>query len=200
MGTFIEVPLPSGRKAVKSKWVFKKKTLADGSLDNSKARVVAKGFSHPYGEDYTESFSPVVRHSTVRVVLVVVGIRRMKRLQMDIKTALLNSPLQEEFIWNLSKDTKMTMALYGLKQASRSRYEKLRAYLISLGFQCGKADNFLFIKGLDETMMIVLVYVDVILDFAMCDADLFDFKASMEATFEVNNFNDINYFLGLELQ
>ncbi|KAI9920498.1 hypothetical protein PsorP6_015367 [Peronosclerospora sorghi] len=48
--------------------------------------------------------------------------------------------------------------------------------------------------------MIVLVYVDDILAFAMCDADLFDFKASMEATFEVNNFNDINYFLGLELQ
>ncbi|KAI9915098.1 hypothetical protein PsorP6_006934 [Peronosclerospora sorghi] len=81
-----------------------------------------------------------------------------------------------------------------------ARYEKLRAYLISLGLQCRKADNCLFIQGADETMMIVLVYVDDILAFAVCDADLFDFKASMEATFEVNNFNYINNFLGLELQ
>ncbi|KAI9918954.1 hypothetical protein PsorP6_011913 [Peronosclerospora sorghi] len=187
MGTFVEVPLPPGRKAVKSKWVFKKKTLADGSLDKYKARVVAKGFSQRYGEDYTETFSPVVRQSTVRVVLVVVVTRRMKRLQLDIKTAFLNSTIQEEiymepvegyenddgYVWLLKRD------LYGLKQASRSWYEKLRA---------------------DETLMIILVYVDDISAFAMRDADLFDFKASMEATFEVNIFNDINYFLGLELQ
>ncbi|KAI9911175.1 hypothetical protein PsorP6_009161 [Peronosclerospora sorghi] len=123
MGTFVEVPLPPGRKAVKS------------NLDKYKARVVSKGFSQRYEEDYTETFSPV---------------------------------------------------------ASRSWYEKLRAYLIT--------DNCLFIKGADETLMIILVYVDDILAFAMRDADLFDFKASMEAAFEVNNFNDINYFLGLELQ
>ncbi|KAI9917229.1 hypothetical protein PsorP6_012412 [Peronosclerospora sorghi] len=176
MGTFVEVPLPPGRKAVKYKWVFKKKTLADGSLDKYKARVVSKGFSKRYGEDYTETKVSV----TVRVVLVVVVIRRMKRLQVDIKTAFLNSPLQEEIYMEPVEGYENNDGY-----ASRSWYEKLRAYLISLGFQCRKDDNCLFIKGVDETLMIVLVYVDGILAFYMCDADLFDFKASMEATFEL---------------
>ncbi|KAI9915093.1 hypothetical protein PsorP6_006933 [Peronosclerospora sorghi] len=90
MGTLVEDPLPPGRKAVKSKWVFKKKTLADVSVDKYKARVVAKGFILHC------DFIPVIRHSTLRVVLVVFESRRMKHLQIDIKTAYLNSPLQEE--------------------------------------------------------------------------------------------------------
>jgi hypothetical protein len=94
--TFVEVPLPPGRSAFKSKWVFKMKTNPDGSLDKFKARVVATGFSQRFGDDYTETFSPVVRHSTVRLVLAVVVDRRMNRLQLDIKTAFLNSELQEE--------------------------------------------------------------------------------------------------------
>ncbi|GMF20633.1 unnamed protein product [Phytophthora fragariaefolia] len=59
-GTFVEVLLHAGRKSIKSKWVFKKKTNADGSLDKYKARVVAKGFNQRFGDDYTETFSLVV--------------------------------------------------------------------------------------------------------------------------------------------
>ncbi|KAE9022956.1 hypothetical protein PF005_g5209 [Phytophthora fragariae] len=76
--------------------VFKKKLHADGSLDKYKACVVANGFSQPYGDDYTKSFSPVAYHSTVRLVAVVVVQRQMKRMQLDIKTVFLNSKLNEE--------------------------------------------------------------------------------------------------------
>ncbi|KAI9923108.1 hypothetical protein PsorP6_002297 [Peronosclerospora sorghi] len=90
MGTFVEIPLPPGGKAVKSK------PLLMEASTSIKRVLRQKWFSQRYGEDYTETFSPVVRHSTVHVVLVVVVSRRMKRLQMDIKTAFLNSPHQEE--------------------------------------------------------------------------------------------------------
>ncbi|GMF63074.1 unnamed protein product [Phytophthora fragariaefolia] len=209
-GTFEVVPLPPGRSAVKSKWVFKKKTLADGSLDKYKARIVAKGYSQKYGEDYTETFSPVVRHSTLRLVLVIVEARRMKRMQLDVKTAFLNSDLDEEIylepaegyqcddghVWRLRK------ALYGLKQASRSWYDNLRVFLESQGFYQGEADYCLFSKdSVDgDDLMIVLVYVDDILAFAAHDKDLLSFKASMEAVYEVNDFENASYFLGLELQ
>ncbi|KAG3153482.1 hypothetical protein PC128_g22575 [Phytophthora cactorum] len=77
--TFVEVPLLLGCS-------FKRKDNADKTLDKYKARIVAKGFNQRYGEDYTMTFSPVVRHSTLQIVLVIVIQRRMKRLQLDIKT------------------------------------------------------------------------------------------------------------------
>ncbi|KAE9006434.1 hypothetical protein PR003_g16722 [Phytophthora rubi] len=85
--TFVEVPLPVGRTAIKSIWIFKTKTNPYGSLDKYKACVVAEGFSQRFGYDYTMTFSPVVRHSTVRLVLAVVVERSMKRLLLDIKIA-----------------------------------------------------------------------------------------------------------------
>jgi hypothetical protein len=207
-GTFVEVPLPAGRTAIKSKWVFKKKTNPDGSLDKYKARVVAKGFSQRFGDDYTETFSPVVRHSTVRLVLVVVVQRCMKRLQLDIKTVFLNSELREQiylepvegyenadgYVWLLLR------ALYGLKQASRAWYENLTAFLVSCGFTQGKADTCLFVKINGAELMIVLVYVDDMLVFGESDEALASFKLAVENVYAVNHFAGMHFFLGLELQ
>ncbi|GMF48908.1 unnamed protein product [Phytophthora fragariaefolia] len=188
--------------------VFKKKTNADGSLDKYTARVVAKGFSQRFGDDYAETFSPVVRHSTVRLVLGLVVTRRMKRLQRDIKTAFLNSPLQEEiylepvkgyenahgYVWRLLR------ALYGLKQASRAWYENLCEFLLSCRFSQGKADTCLFVKHDGNDLIIVLVYVDDMLVFDTKNDDLTAFKAAVEEAYDVNHFKDVNYFLDLNPQ
>ncbi|OWZ19073.1 Retroelement pol Polyprotein [Phytophthora megakarya] len=206
--TFVEVPLLPGRSAIKSKWVFKKKMNADGSLDKYKTRVVAKGFSQRYGEDYTETFSPVVTHSTVRLVLVIAVQRRMRRVQLDIKTAFLNSELEEEIYLELvegfeSPDGhawRLLRALYGLKQASKAWYDNFTAFLLGLGFRQGAADTCLFVKGSDETLMIVLSYVDDILAFAMTEADIDEFKTAVEEVYTVNYYADVSYFLGLERQ
>lgn len=115
---------------------------ADIILDKYKARVVAKGFSKYYGEEYTETFSPVVRHSTVRIVFVIAVLRQMHRMQLDIKTAFLNSELDEGIypepvegiastngqVWILLR------ALYGLKLASKAWYDNFTAFLLGLDF------------------------------------------------------------------
>jgi hypothetical protein len=142
--TFVEVDLPAGRKAIKSKWVFKKKTNPDGSLDTYKARLVAKGFSQKYGVDYFEVTSPVLAHVTLRCVLVLAVLRKWKRLQLDIRTTFLNSELKEVIFLepaegykptDANKAWRLLRALYGLKQVGRAWYENLTAFLLEIGFE-----------------------------------------------------------------
>ena len=89
------VELPEGRKPVGSKWVFKLKTNADGSVERCKARLVAQGYSQKEGLDYDETFSPVVRPESIRSVIVLACKEGLKLHQMDITTAFLNGDLEE---------------------------------------------------------------------------------------------------------
>lgn len=90
------VKLPSGRRTIKHKWVFRRKFLESGKVDRYKARLVAKGFSQIYGVDYHETFSPVVRHETVRMFLAFCAHAERSVFQADIGNAYLNAPLDEE--------------------------------------------------------------------------------------------------------
>ena len=96
------VDLPPGRKAIGNKWVFKVKRRADGSLDKFKARLVAKGYTQVEGVDYEKTFSPLVRLSSVRLLLVLVAHLDLELFQMDVKTAFLNGNLKEEIYMDLS--------------------------------------------------------------------------------------------------
>jgi len=94
--TWTLVDRPKGRNIVKTKWVFKTKLKGDGSQDKLKARLVAKGYSQRFGEDYTETFSPVIRYETVRVMLAIAAAKDMEMIQFDVATAFLNGELKEE--------------------------------------------------------------------------------------------------------
>ena len=90
------VELPNGRKAIGSKWVFRVKHNADGSVERCKARLVAQGYSQKHGVDYDETFSPVVRFESLRTVIGLSVKQGLKLHQMDVTTAFLNGDLDEE--------------------------------------------------------------------------------------------------------
>ena len=138
-GTWTLVDLPAGRKAVKSKWVFKRK--ADGRY---RARLVAKGFTQIQGIDYDETFSPVARFESLRLILALAALEDWEIHQMDVKSAFLNGLLEEEIYMEQpegfitpgqeSKVCLLKKAIYGLKQASRAWNLQFHGVLVELGF------------------------------------------------------------------
>jgi hypothetical protein len=81
------VPLPAGVKPISCKWVYKVKRRSDGSVE--RARLVARGFSQQYGIDYDETFSPVAKMTTVRVLISLATSQSWRLWQMDVKNAFI---------------------------------------------------------------------------------------------------------------
>lgn len=156
-----------------SRWAYKIKRHADGRIDRYKARLVAHDFSQQEGIDYLETFSLVVKPTTVRLVLTIAVSYGWNIYQLDVHNAFLNGILQKEVYMAQPPrfaDSVMSShvchlhkSLYGLKQAPRAWYNRLSEFLISIGFKASKVDTSLFILSLNGAMIYLLVYVDDIL-------------------------------------
>jgi hypothetical protein len=167
------VPSQKGTNIIDCKWVYNIKRKVDGSLDGYKARLVAKGFKQQYGIDYEETFSPVVKSATIRVILSLVVSRGWMIRQLDVQNAFLHGYLEEEIYMHQPPGyedknqphyvCRLDKALYGLKQALRAWYARLSAKLLQLGFKVSKADNSLFYLRNSDVTIFILVYVDDII-------------------------------------
>ena len=128
------VDLPPGCKSIGCKWVLKKKLKPDGTIDKYKARLVAKGFKQKENIDFFDTFSPVTRITSIRVLISLASIHNLLIHQMDVKTAFLNGELDEEIYMDQPegfvvhgqehKVCKLDKSLYGLKQAPKQWHEK----------------------------------------------------------------------------
>ncbi|GJW13217.1 putative ribonuclease H-like domain-containing protein [Tanacetum coccineum] len=150
---WILVDLPSGKKAIGTKWVFKNKRDERSIVVKNKARLVAQGFRQEEGIDYDEVFAPVARIEAIRLFLAFASYMGFTVYQMDVKSAFLYGTIEEEVYVHQppgfvdpahpNKVYKVIKALYGLHQAPRAWYETFSSFLMENGFRRGKLTFFL---------------------------------------------------------
>lgn len=204
--TWEEARLPPGRTAVKSKWVFRVKKKANGELDKYKARLVAKGFSQKYKIDYEETFAPVVRYTSIRLLLGLAAELDLEIDQMDVVTAFLNSKLSEDIYMKLPNDdflkgkiVKLKRSIYGLKQAPFEWNKTLDAIMKSLKFKTSNYDPCIYYKKNKEKILIIAVYVDDLLIFSNDTKMKNEVKKALMDRLKMKDLGQAHYILGMKI-
>ncbi|SJL19090.1 uncharacterized protein ARMOST_22698 [Armillaria ostoyae] len=209
-GVFELVKCPPNRKADGSRWVFKVKRNADGSIEHHKARLVAKGYSQRPGFDYTETFSPTPKWAALRAVLALGALEDLELWSVDISSAFLNGELTEEvymeqpegfeekgkeWVWCLFK------SLYGLKQAGREWHKKLHATLTdAMGFEQVKCEHSIWVYKRDDERIIVPVFVDDMTIAARTPEDVSKVIDDLKKHFKLCDLGPTSYLLGVEIK
>ncbi|CAN0824684.1 Retrovirus-related Pol polyprotein from transposon TNT 1-94 [Linum grandiflorum] len=209
-GTWSLVPRPINVNLVGSKWIFRNKYNSDGSLQRHKARLVAQGYSQRAGVDFHETFSPVVKPTTIRVVLSIALSKGWTLRQLDINNVFLNGDLSEEVYMAQPKGfehpdfpnhvCRLHKAIYGLKQAPRAWFNKLKSYLVTNGYHGCSSDTSLFVNATAAATTYVLVYVDDIIITDSDSAYIASFIAALDRTFALKDMGKLHHFLGLDIQ
>ena len=170
--TWEVVDLPAGKRTISAKWIFREKNDTSGEVIKLKARLVAKGYEQVHGEDFYETFAPVVRWSTIRTILAVAARKRWTLKQLDVITTFLNGILEEEiYIMEIpegfmepgmqGKVVRLKRALYGLKQAPRAWNAKIDTFLVEkLSLVKSIADPNLYYSIINGKYTVLLLYVD----------------------------------------
>jgi len=201
------VPLPAGKTAVDGKFVFAPKLDAEGNVVRYRARFVARGFTQRPGSDYTETFSSVVKWATVRMVGALAAVNDWEVHVVDVKTAFLRAPLEEEVYLRqpaeLSDGTnrvlRLRQALYGLKQAPRAWEQELGKFLVGQGFKRCTSDRALYVKSIPGGILIVPVYVDDLMVTGTPPAAIQAFKAELRKAYETQDLGPISTYLGVQV-
>jgi hypothetical protein len=195
---------------VGTKWVFCNKQDEHGVVTRNKARLMEKGYSQVEGLNFDETFAPVARFESIRILLAYATHHDFKLYQIDVKSAFLNGPIKEDMYVEQPPSFeseeypnhvyKLHKTLYGLNQAPRAWYECLRDFLIDNGFKIGKGDSTLFTRRMGKDLFVCQIYVDDIIfgstNKSFCD----EFSKIITDMFEMSMIWVPAYFLGFQIK
>lgn len=207
-GVFELMKCPTGRTPIGCKWILKTKRNSDGTIERHKARLVAKGYSQRFGVDFNETFAPVARLESLRLVTAIAAEEKMDLYQLDITMAYIYGDLNEEIYMKQAdyfvkpdKENyvyKLKKSLYGLKQSGRQWFQKLHEALIELGLQQMNFDPCVYFKVDGSDKLYLIVYVDDLI-FATSNHQFYKrIQIQLNKKFKMRDLGRLNYCLGLE--
>lgn len=210
--TWTLVPRQQARNILTCRWLFKRKDAVSesgASVIKHKARLVTRGFQQVYKVDYELTFAPVVKLTTLRMLLAIVAAEDLELHQMDVKTAFLYGELEEDIFMEQPEGfvdekypdhvCKLQKALYGLKQAPRRWYAKIHTFLSELGFQSCAYDPCFYVKRSKDGVLLISLYVDDLLIGGTHLEDVVWLKGEMCKRFEMKDCGEAQVCLGLEI-
>lgn len=207
-GAWELVETPAGRNIVTCKWVFKAKRDAEGRMVRFKARLVARGFTQAYGIDCLETYAPVAKLTTYRVIFALAALEQWEIHGMDVITAFLLGKLDEEiFMVQLEgferqgakgkMVCRLLRSIYGLKQASRVWNIQLHEFLIKIGFKRSNADTCLYVNA--KLSIIIAIWVDDILIAGKSAQNIANVKKQLAGAFRMKDLGQLTHFLGMRV-
>ena len=200
-------PCPTNVKPLKTKWVFRIKEDENGRDVRYKARLVAKGFQQKPGLDYEETYAPVAKLATIRIILAV-GVREGFFFhQMDVKTAFLHGELKETIYISAPDGVaaspgtacRLRKSLYGLKQSPRCWNQKFTSQIEKLGFVRSKRDYCLYVRYQDGDEVYIILYVDDLLIAGRSLSTIKMLKKKLASVFAMTDCGELRHFLGMRI-
>ena len=205
------VEAPPHRNVVDTKWVYKTKRGPDGSVARYKARLVAKGFTQQEGVDFSEVYAPTAKLTSVRAVLSLAATEDWELHQMDVDTAFLQSPVEEEIYIRLPEDYRqwasngrelvgrVAKSIYGLRQSSRN-WNKVIDKWLKQGYKLvpDPSDPCVYVVREAENILVIVLYVDDLI-IAGSLKMVIAFKKAISKRFKMKDLGELQWVLGMEI-
>lgn len=202
------VDKPEQGTVVQCKWVFRKKLDSDNNV-RFRARLVAKGFTQKAGIDYNQTFSPVLRYSTLKLLFALTVKYDLEMTHLDVTTAFLNGHLNETVYMHLptnfpcqdriNKVLKLNKAIYGLKQSARAWYERVDDCLQNIGYKRSMYEPCLFVKQNDKVRTYIALFVDDFFVYSNSPTETEYLKKELRSKFQLKDLGEIRQCLGMRV-
>ena len=208
-GTWELVSLPKDKTVVGCKWVFNVKVGPNERIDRLKACLIAKGYTQVYGLDYNETFSPVAKIASVRLLIALAAMHHWTLHQLDIKNAFLHGKLTEEVYMEQPPGfvaqgesglvCRLHRSLYGLKQSPRAWFGRFSSVIQDFGMTRCQSDHSVFFQHKNGKCIYLVVYVDDIVITGNDQAGISLLKEHLCTHFQTKDLGKLKYFLGIEV-
>jgi len=209
LNTWELVPRPANSKVIGSRWIFKIKRHADGTIERYKARFCAKGYTQKFGVDYNETFAPVVKYSSIRTLLAIAAEKDLEIYQFDINTAFLYGIIDTDIFMEQPDGysdkhkpdyvCKLKKSLYGTKQAARQWNQRIHSHMVKFKFIQTQADHCVYIQKQEHQVIIIILYVDDLIVMATNKKLIDQVRDQLKSEFDIKELGELKYCLGIEV-